>query len=49
MYDVLKMYTELSEISPLANVNRLKFLNENDRSPDAGLSVEHTFCLCCVK
>jgi len=48
MYDVLKMCTELSEISPLLNVNCLKFLNENDESPDAGLPVGCTFCLCCV-
>lgn len=49
MHDVLKICTELSEISPLANANRLKFLNENDGSPDAGLSVEHTLRLCCAK
>lgn len=39
MYDVLKMFTELSEISPLVNVYCLNFFNENDESPDAGLSM----------
>jgi len=49
IYDALKMCTELLEISPLINANGLKFLNENNLSPNAVMSVGLTFYFCCVK